>query len=100
MKWFYFLLGGLATYRLARMISMESGPSFIFRRLRGIPSQKKHPSVKEGLSCLCCTSFYIGAVMAVYFLLQGWATWPEVPLYWFSFSSVAVLLNLFTKPDA
>lgn len=97
MKWFYFLLGALVTYRLARLVSLESGPGFIFQKLRGVPSQKKHPSVKEGLSCLCCTSVYMGALLTGYYLWCGWVCWPEAPLYWLAFSAVAVLLNTLSK---
>lgn len=98
MKWFYFAIGALATYRLARMISMESGPSFIFRKLRGVPSQKKHPSVKEGLSCLCCTSVWVGMAVTGFYLCVGWVTLPESLIYWLALSAVAVLLNLFSGP--
>lgn len=97
MKWFQFMLGALATYRLAKMISGESGPGLIFRKLRGLPDPKKHPSVKEGLSCLCCTSFSIAALMAGYFVWLEWAVWAEAPLYWFAFSGAAVALHFAIK---
>lgn len=99
MKWFQFILGALATYRLARMVSMESGPGFIFRKLRGFPNAKKHPSVKEGLSCLCCSSVWIGSGVSAFYLWLEWITWQESILYPFALSAVAVLLNLFSKQE-
>lgn len=100
MKWFYFLLGALATYRLAILISKEAGPGFIFRKLRRAPDAKKHPSVKAGLSCPLCLGMWFGAAIAGYYIWMGWITWAESPLYWLAFSAVAVVLNqAFTKGD-
>lgn len=100
MKWFQFMLGALATYRLSILISKESGPGFIFRKLRRAPDSKKHPSVKEGLSCPFCVSIWFSAATTGYYIWMDWITWHEAPLYWLSFSAVAVVLNqAFTKGD-
>lgn len=100
MKWFYFTLGALATYRLSIMVSKEAGPGFIFRKLRRAPDPKKHPSVKAGLSCPLCVSVWFSAAITGYYVWMDWATWAEAPLYWLAFSAVAVVLNqAFTKGD-
>lgn len=100
MTWFYFAIGSLATYRLSVMVSKESGPGFIFRKLRRAPDAKKHPAVKEGLSCIFCLSVWFSAIVTGYYLWLELITWKEAPIYWLAFSAVAVVLNqAFTKGD-
>lgn len=64
LAFFYLLLGGLATFRLALLISSESGPAFIFRKLRRLPPPKS--SAKEGLSCIWCLSIWFAAMITAY----------------------------------
>lgn len=97
MKWFYFFLGAIATYRLSVMVSLEAGPGFIFRKLRRVPDAKKHPAVKEGLSCPLCVSVWFSALVTGYYLWMGWIVWGESPIYWLAFSGAAVVLHFFTK---
>lgn len=97
MTWFYFVIGSLATYRLARMVSTEQGPWFIFLKLRRVPDAKKHPAIKEGLSCHLCVSVWFSALITGYYIWAGWITWTESPIYWLAFSGVAVALHFLTK---
>lgn len=87
-----FIAAVLATYRLSLMVSKESGPMRMFRKLRGIPNKKS--SLKEGLACPLCTSVWFAAPIAGYFIYLGLITPHEWPLWWLAFSGGAVLLHL------
>lgn len=87
-----FIAGILATYRLSLMLSKESGPMRIFRKIRNIPPPKS--AAKEGLSCPLCSSVWFAAIPAVFFCHFGYAPWSESWLWWLSFSGGAVLLHL------
>jgi hypothetical protein len=91
MNWFALTIGGLVTFRLALLISKESGPAFIFRKLRGLPPAKS--SAKEGLSCEWCMSIWFAALVALYEYFMTWITIKELPLYWLAFSSLAIFAN-------
>lgn len=94
--WLAFALGSLATFRLALLVSKETGPAFIFRKLRRLPAAGT--ATKEGLSCQWCVSMYSSALVTCYYYWQGLINGSETPLYWLSFSTVAVCLNqTFTK---
>lgn len=90
--WIIFTAAILATYRLSLMVSKESGPMRMFRKLRGMPDKKS--SLKEGLSCPLCTSVWFAAPIAGYLLYLGLFPAPEWPLWWLSLSGGAVLLHL------
>lgn len=91
MTWFLFMLGVLSTYRLSLMISKESGPAFIFRKLRRVPP--KSSSLKEGVSCQWCVSIWVAAPVTVFFWWRDFIPAVEMPLYWLSTSAGAVICN-------
>lgn len=86
-----FLLGSLATYRLALMVSKEDGPAWIFRKLRNTPP--KRSSAREGIRCEWCVSIWASALASTFLLVLGAFTGREWPLWWLAMSAVAVLLN-------
>lgn len=90
-NWFALILGGLVTYRLALLVSKESGPAFLFRKLRRLPPA--HSSAKEGLSCQWCMSVWLACPVTGYEWWMGWITGPEAPLYWLGMSSLAIFAN-------
>lgn len=90
-----FLAAVLATYRLSLMVSKESGPMRVFRKLRNIPPPKS--SAREGLSCPLCTSVWFSAAVTGYLGWLGTFPLPEWPLWWLAFSGGAVLLHLLDK---
>jgi hypothetical protein len=90
-KFFYLLLGGLATFRLSLLVSKEDGPAYIFRKLRKAPP--KNSSAKEGLSCEWCVSVWMGAAVAAYFWVLAIIRGPEWPLYWLALSAIAIICN-------
>lgn len=91
MNWFYLIIGILVTFRLSLMISSETGPAFIFKKLRKIPD--KDSSMKEGISCLWCMSVWIGLPVSVCISLLGYFPYIEIPFMWISYSSGSVILN-------
>lgn len=96
MHYFHLLLGSLVTYRLALLVAKESGPMFVFRKLRRLPEPKS--SLKEGLSCLYCTSVWLAAPVTGYFWWLGVVELREMPLWWLAMSALAIFYNqAFTK---
>lgn len=94
--WFHFLLAVLAAYRLSLLVSKESGPAFIFRKLRRLPPPKS--SAREGLSCQWCLSVYGSAVVTAFLWWRGVVPVWEVPLWWLAVSAGAIAINqTFTK---
>ena len=97
---FEFLLLALATYRMALMISKESGPFWMFRHFRRVVKREapKKTHMDEGIECLWCVSMQIGIIIAI----SAWFLWDH-PVYKISvnalaLSAVAVILNQkFTK---
>jgi len=96
MTWFYFILGCLATFRLALLLTREDGPAWIFRKLRNLPSKKS--SAHEGIRCLWCASVWMSAPVTAFFWYRGMIEPIETPLYWLAFSAGAICFNqAFTK---
>lgn len=91
MEWLALIVGGLATFRLALMVSSESGPAFIFRKLRRLPPAKS--SLKEGLSCIWCQSIWFSAPVTAFEWWLGLIPAKETPLYWLAISAVAIIIN-------
>lgn len=94
--WFYLVLGILATHRVSLMISSESGPARIFRKIRKLPPPKS--ATKEGLSCQLCVSIWIAALVALFYWRVGLFDWKFWFLWWLGMSSGAILCHMkFTK---
>lgn len=91
MNWFALAIGGLVVYRLALLVSSESGPAFIFRKLRRLPPKKS--SLKEGLSCIWCQSIWFSAPVTAYEWWLGWIPPKQTPLYFLAISSIAIVIN-------
>lgn len=91
MNWFALALGGLVVFRLALLVSSESGPMFIFRKLRKLPQPKS--SLKEGLACIWCQSIWFSVPVTAYEWWLGWIPTNQTPLYWLAVSSVAIVIN-------
>lgn len=93
------LAGGLATWRLSHMIVKESGPLMVFARIRAFAArhQKRSGGFFDLISCVYCTSFWIGLVAALWvsrdiFHLVGYAL---------AFSAIAtIVMIVLNKLDA
>lgn len=99
MTWLQFTLGALSTYRLCRMLSAESGPGRIFKKLRGLP--EKGSATKEGLACPHCSGVYFAALVTGFFIWRESIELADSPIYWLAFSgSCTILTKLLDKPEA
>lgn len=95
-----FILHGLATYRLALMISKEDGPGWMFKLLRRKVKRKapKATHMDEGIECLWCMSMQIGLVVAVARAFLNGGMVYTTCVFALATSAVAVILNqAFTK---
>lgn len=91
MNWFALAIGGLVVYRLALLVSSESGPAFIFRKLRKLPAPKS--SLKEGLSCIWCQSIWFSVPVTAYEWWLGWVPLKQTPLHFLAISAIAIVIN-------
>lgn len=91
MNWFALAIGGLVVFRLALLVSSESGPMFIFRKLRRLPEKKS--SLKEGLSCSWCLGMHFAIPVTIYEWWLEMFSLKEIPLYWLGISSIAIIIN-------
>lgn len=87
------VLGSLITWRLAHMLSKELGPWGVFARLRAwaAENQKGIGGVFDMLSCVGCTSVWVGAVASLLFAgdVISWI------VYTLAFSAVATIIERF-----
>lgn len=91
MNFFIFTVACFATFRLALMVSQETGPMRIFAKLRKAP--KPHSNLREGISCPWCVSVHISALVTTFLWWLGFFPGQEWPLYWLAISGGAVACN-------
>lgn len=91
------VIGGLATWRVSLMIVKEVGPAAIFIKLRAFLAsrQKQIGGMFDLVSCVSCTSIYIGAVTSLAFA----RTPLDVIMYTLSFSAVSVIIERLNRYD-
>ena len=88
--WYGFLLGALATWRIAHLLQFENGPWRLLARLRhGLA-----PWLGGVLACFYCFSVWIALPAAI---LLG-HTWPERCWLWPALSAGAILLERWIAP--
>lgn len=92
-----FLIGALATYRLSLMVSKESGPGRIFRKLRNLPSPKS--ATREGLRCQLCTSVWFAIPVTWVYWYRGWILGQDTLLYGLALSAAAVVIHMHTTKN-
>ncbi|MGA2349458.1 MAG: DUF1360 domain-containing protein [Terracidiphilus sp.] len=85
-RWFYLVLGVLATWRLTHLLAKEDGPGEIFATLRGWLGNS---FIGQLMDCFYCLSLWIAAPIA-YLLMNKWREWP---LLWLGLSGAACLLE-------
>lgn len=90
MSWLDFMIGALVTYRLCRMLTLESGPGRIFKKLRAAPT--KGSATQEGLSCPHCSGVWYAALVTAFFVWRDNIHLVESPLYWLAFSACCTVL--------
>lgn len=80
----------LTTWRISSLLVDEGGPFDLFGRLRYLLGVRYHNIdssaygenvVSEALSCIWCTSFWVGLVLAIcYWTIPVYTTWLCLPL--------------------
>ena len=91
MNGFEFLLGALATWRVAALLVQEDGPYNLITHLRRATA---NTGMGQALRCFYCTSLWVAAPAA--FWLTG-AT-PRWVIMWLALSGAASLLERFSGP--
>jgi hypothetical protein len=73
------VIGGLACFRMAVLISEDSGPMRMFARLRAVLKResKHHPVLRKtdiahGIDCLRCSSVWVAFPVGIFLVHQDW----------------------------
>lgn len=101
----YFLILGLATWRISSLLVHEAGPGDVFVKLRegvGFTHDANNHKViiPDGfwggvLSCVWCCSLWVGVGWVIFYaILPGLAVWTALV---FALSTVAVLVECVTE---
>lgn len=97
--WLTFIIASLAIYRVARMVTEEDGPMFIFKRVRDARTDDKR-SLDVGLRCFYCVSVWIALLVTVLLCLAGgWDVWLW-PVWWFGLSGAAAKIHQYWNAKA
>jgi hypothetical protein len=89
-RWYWLLLGVLATWRVAHLLQFEEGPWHFLSRLRKATA----PWLAGVLACFYCFSVWVALPAA---MLLG-RTWPERFWLWPALSAGAILLERLIAP--
>lgn len=96
---------GLATFRLAVLLSEDTGPARMFQRLRSrlTHEARQHPALRKtdihhGIQCLRCSSVWVATPVAAFAYLRDQLREEVVMagecfLLWMALSALAILLN-------
>ena len=79
-NYFLLLLCCLAVFRGAEFVSLDDGPWFAMKYLRG--SCKAHPAWCELLTCFYCCSAYIAMIATAWCVYFGFVSAIQSPLWW------------------
>ena len=95
-----FIIFGLATWRVSNLLVNEAGPFDVFTKIReragiehvdGVPTIVPDKFFAQLLSCVWCTSIWVGAGWLI-----AWLVMPEAASAFaalFAFSAVAILVE-------
>lgn len=88
------IIGGLVTWRVSYMLVKEDGPLFMLARMRAYlaKNQQKRGGLFDLISCVYCTSVWIGSVTALFVAVDV----LEFIMYSLSFSAITVLVERLT----
>ena len=98
-EFLHFLVLSLAVFRLSHMITDESGPFWMFRKLRSTVKKKapKPTHMDEGISCPLCMSMQLAIAVAAieYFFHEN--PFFEVPILSLAISGASILFHQLKK---
>lgn len=92
------LVLALATWRLASLLAVETGPFDVFVRVRHLLGVRYDDYsvmysanwIGKGVICIWCNSVWFGALWALLWFLFPWAWWLALP---FALSTAAVIVE-------
>lgn len=106
LTWLHLAVYGLATFRLAVLLSQDSGPAHMFSKLRSFLKKEaktnttlRKSAVQEGISCLKCSSVWVATPVAIYAYHRDslddtwWCPVVEIMLCCMALSACAILWN-------
>lgn len=108
-SWLTFTIDALAVYRLALLLSDDSGPWKLFSRFRSLlRREEKHnkalrnSDAASGVECVRCNSVWLAAPVAVFAIYRDecppWLmTAGDLFLLWMALSALVILLNRIPK---
>lgn len=105
LTWLHLFVYGLACFRLAVLLSEDTGPAKMFQKFRGfLKREAKHNTtlrksdLHHGVECVRCSSVWIAAPVAAYAYhhdsMDGWAiATADIVLLCMALSALAILWN-------
>jgi hypothetical protein len=88
--WLTFIIAALAVMRVARMITEEDGPWFLFKRFRDSHDDSKS-SFDVGIRCFYCVSWWAALAAAAWLVIfGGWDAWL-FPVWWAGIGGAAII---------
>lgn len=95
-NWLTFLIAGLATYRIARMLTEEDGPFSVFLRFRNRYTDDRD-WFAIGIRCPYCVGFWVAAFVVLFLVVLGLSRIEHVPLLWPAVAGAAVKIHEWWK---
>lgn len=89
MTWIDLIIDGLATFRIANMVSSETGPFRMFKKAR--QSVPRKSSLWEGIRCPFCVGVY--AATLVWVAQWHGQAWEIAGIQILALSGLAVVIN-------
>lgn len=91
-------IAALAVFRLAYLITKESGPMFVFCRIRKEAKKDKSSSLSEGIDCPLCVGMWYAFAITGYLQLPFRYAWIDSIIVILAVAGLAMLLHqVFTK---
>lgn len=92
------VIAALAVFRLAYLITKESGPMFVFWRIRKEAKKDKASSLSEGIDCPLCVGAWCSIAITLYLTLPWRHIICDTVIVILAVAGLAMLLHqVFTK---
>lgn len=87
------IVASLAVFRLAYLITKESGPFFFFWYARKAAKKDKDSSLAEGIDCPYCVGVWVSVAITLYLLLPFRLLWIDYSIVILAVAGLAMLLH-------
>lgn len=88
-----FVVGVLAVWRAAILITEDEGPFSAFAYIRDHIDPHQKTWVGRGLNCAWCVSWWAGLIATLWLWAFSWLDASLIPIWWFGMSGGAILLH-------